>query len=234
VPAKSGEKGYALGLKPGQVVDEVWVTYNAQGAAALRRYDLETGKLLKAASIQGKHVFNDLAIAPAGAIYVTDTAEGSVYQLFPGTTAFKRIAPEHPFTAANGIAISDDGKLLYVSTWEDGIDVIKLGSGEVAPMTHPEDVCLAFIDGLYATHGSLVAIQNGPMLPRVVEFRLDQSHSRITTLKILERRNSAFDGITTGVIVDDELYYVANPQTDQQNDTRLRPLQIFSVLIAPR
>jgi streptogramin lyase len=234
VPAKDGETGYALGLKLGSAADEVWVTYNAQGAAALRCYDLETGKLMRTASIQGKHVFNDLAISPAGAVYVTDTAEGSVYQLLPGTTAFQRIAPKHPFTAANGIAISVDGQLLYVSTWEDGIDVIKLDSGEVAPVIHPEGVCLAFIDGLYATRGSLVAIQNGPMLPRIVEFRTDPSHSRITAMKVLERRNPAFDGITTGVIVGDDLYYVANPQTDKQNDTLLRPLQIFSVPITPR
>lgn len=140
--------------------------------ASLRCYDLKTGKLLRTASIRGKHVFNDLAISSTSAVYVTDTAEGSVYQLSPGKTAFQRIAPQHTFTAANGIALSADGRLLYVSTWEDGMDVIDLQTGTVAPMIHPDDVCLAFIDGLYAIDGSLVAIQNGPMLPRIVEFRM--------------------------------------------------------------
>ncbi len=231
---KDGERGYALGLKLNRNLDEVWVTYNTPKGAALRCYDLETGKLLRTASIEGKHVFNDLAISSISGVYVTDTAEGSVYELSPRTTVLQRIVPQHAFTAANGIAISGDGRLLYVSTWEDGIDVIDLHSGTVAPMIHPDDVCLAFIDGLYATQGSLVGIQNGPMLPRIVEFRMGANRSQITAMRVLERRNPAFDGVTTGVIVGKDLYYVANPQTDKQGGTDLRSLQIFSVPITSR
>lgn len=234
VTTKTGEEAYSLGLKLSRGADEVWATYNTADGAGLRCYDLETGKLLRTASIQGKHVFNDLAISSAESVYVTDTAEGSVYQLSFGKTAFERIAPQHAFTAANGIAISGDDRRLYVSTWEDGIDLIDLQSGTIAPMLHPDDVCLAFIDGLYANHGTLIAIQNGPMLPRIVEFRISANQSRITTVSVLERRNPAFDGITTGVIVGKDLYYVANPQTDKQNGISWRPLQIFSVRITNR
>lgn len=101
------------------------------------------------------------------------------------------------------------------------------------PMIHPEDIGLAFIDGLYATQGSLIAIQNGPMLPRIVEFGLSENRRQIVAMKILERRNPAFDGITTGVVVHNDLYYVANPQTDKQSAAEARPLQVFSVRIAP-
>jgi hypothetical protein len=107
------------------------------------------------------------------------------------------MAPQHTFTAANGIAISTDERVLYVSTWEDGIDVIDIQSGAVTPITHPDNVCLAFIDGLYATQRSLIAIQNGPMLPRIVEFRLSENGAQIVAMRILERRNATFDGITT-------------------------------------
>jgi hypothetical protein len=229
VPPNVGEKGFGLGLKLNRGVDEVWATYNGPDGASLRCYDLESGKLLRAASLHGKHVFNDLALSSTSAVYVTDTAEGSVYQLSPGTSALQRIAPQHTFTAANGIAISGDGRVLYVSTWQDGIDVIDLQSGAVAPMIHPDDICLAFIDGLYAMDGSLVAIQNGPMVPRIVEFTMDANHARITAMEVRERRNPAFDGITTGVIVGKDLYYVANPQTDKQGGRDMRPLRIFSV-----
>ncbi len=231
VTAEAGERGYALGLKLNRAADEVWATYNTPTGGGLRCYDLETGKLLRSASIEGKHVFNDLALSSVGSIYITDTAEGSVYRMSSGTSALARIAPQHTFTAANGIAISGDERRLYVSTWEDGIDVIDLQSGSIVPVMHPDHVCLAFIDGLYATYGSLIAIQNGPMLPRIVEFTMSASHSHITAIRVLERRNPAFDGITTGVIVGNDFYYVANPQTDKGNDTRWRPLQIFSVPI---
>ena len=234
VTPKTGEKGYVLGLKVNPSADQVWATSNTSERAGLRCYDLETGNLIRTASIQGKHVFNDLAISATGSVYVTDTAEGSVYQLSSGRTALERIAPQHTFTAANGIAISGDQRRLYVSTWEDGIDLIDIRSGVVASMIHPDDVCLAFIDGLYATHGGLIAIQNGPMLPRIVEFRTSANHSRITAIRVLERRNPAFDGITTGVIVGKDLYYVANPQADKQNGMDWRPLQIFSVPVPTR
>jgi hypothetical protein len=234
VTARAGEKSYALGLKLNQVADELWATYNTEEGAGLRCYDLETGKLLRSASIIGKHVFNDLAISSTRSVYVTDTAEGSIYRLTSGTTALERVAPQHTFTAANGIAISEDDRRLFVSTWEDGIDVLDLPSGSIAPMLHPDDVCLAFIDGLYATHGSLVAIQNGPMLPRIAEFRMNANQTQIMAMRVLERRNPAFDGITTGVIVGSNLYYVANPQTAKRGGAELRPLQIFSVSINPR
>lgn len=54
-------------------------------------------------------------------------------------------------------------------------------------------------------------------------------------MTVLERRNPLFDGITTGVVVGNELYYVANPQTDKadENDpAKLDPLQILAVKVA--
>ncbi len=229
----TAEEGYVLGLKVDRAAGAVWATNNTTGNAGLRCYDLETGKLRRTASIEGKHVFNDLALSSTGAVYVSDTADNSVYQLPPGTTTLQRMAPQHTFTAANGITISADERLLYVSTWEDGIDVIDLESGAVMPMIHPEDVCLAFIDGLYATQRSLIAIQNGLMLPRIVEFRLSDNRRQIVAMRVLERRNPAFDGITTGVVVRNDLWYVANPQTDKKSGGDLNPLQVFSVRIAP-
>jgi hypothetical protein len=76
-------------------------------------------------------------------------------------------------------------------------------------------ILLGYIDGLYAIKGSLVAIQNGPMVPRIVRFVLSSDGSKITDMKVLERRNPLFDGITTGVLVGDQLYYVPNNQLDK-------------------
>lgn len=228
-----GEEGYVLGLKIDGASGTVWATNNTPSGASLRRYDIETGKLQQTAYIEGKHVFNDLALSSTGTVYVSDTSEGSVYQLNSRTNTLRRMAPKHTFTAANGIAISADERMLYVSAWGDGIDVIDLQSGVVKPMLHPDNVCLAIIDGLYATEGSLIAIQNGPMLPRIVQFRLSENEQGIVGMTILERRNPAFDGITTGALVGNELYYVANPQTDKKDSATVRPLQVLGVRVAP-
>ena len=227
------EQGYALGLKADHISGKLWATANTPTGASLRRYDIETGKLEQAARIEGKHVFNDLALSSGGMVYVTDTAEGSVYQLDPRNNALRRIAPQRTFTGANGIAISRDDKMLYVSAWGDGIDVIDLRFESVLPIVHPNDVCLAFVDGLYATEGSLIAIQNGPILPRIVQFRLDRAGRNIVQMSTLERRNPSFDGVTTGALVDDYLYYVANPQIDNKGNVLLDPLKIFAVRVIP-
>lgn len=98
----------------------------------------------------------------------------------------------HRFEFANGIAISPSGRLLYVSTFPDGLTVL--------------DLCLASIDGLYFPKGSLIAIQNGFMNPRVVRLVLSCDLRRIETYDIVERRNPLFDGVTTGVIAKRRLF----------------------------
>jgi sugar lactone lactonase YvrE len=231
VTANATEKGYVLGLKVDHAADAVWATNNTNGSANLRCYDLANGKLRRTASIQGKHVFNDLTISSNGVVYVTDTAEGSVYRLPLGTSKPQRIAPRHTFTAANGIAMSPDERLLYISAWENGVDVIDLQTETAIPLGHPDNICLAFIDGLYASERNLIAIQNGPMSPRIVQFTLNENRLQIAKMKVLERRNPAFDGITTGVVVRNDFYYVANPQTDKASSAEPNPLQVFSLSI---
>src|SRR5437868_13741632 len=83
----------------------VWGS-NRMAAESLRQYDLQTGKVRRTAQIEGKHVFNHLALASSGAVYVTDTTGGAVYQLDSQTSALRKVASDHIFTAANGIAMS--------------------------------------------------------------------------------------------------------------------------------
>ena len=230
-PPAGEEQAYILGLKINKSANAIWATTNTPSAASLRRYNIETGNLEQTAQLEGKHVFNDLAISTTGVVYVTDTSEGSVYQLNPKTKKLRRVAPDHTFTAANGIALSPDETTIYVSAWGDGIDSIDLHSESVTPLPHPGHVSLAFIDGFYATKGSLIAIQNGPMLPRIVQFSLNTSGRKIVAMTVLERRNPSFDGLTTGALAGNQLYYLANPQIDKKNSGHLNPLQILAVRV---
>ncbi len=227
------QPGYVLGLKIDKRSGALWTTSNSSSRASLKRYDIETGKLEQTVQLDGKHVFNDLAVSSSGVVYVSDTREGSVYEMNIRTSKLRKVAAEHQFTAANGIALSPDEKMLYVSAWKDGIDVIDLQSESVKAIVHPANVCLAFIDGLYETEGNLLAIQNGPVSPRIVQFRLAKNGREIVDMVTLERRNPSFDGITTGALVNNWLYYVANPQTDKKNSPKLNPFQIFAVEVHP-
>jgi hypothetical protein len=57
-----------------------------------------------------------------------------------------------------------------------------------------------------------VGIQNGLDPHRVTRFRLDAGLEHITEVAVLERGNPHFDEPTLGVVVGDDLYYVANSQ----------------------
>ena len=102
-------------------------------------------------AVGGGHNFNDLAIAPAGDVYLTDTRAGVVWYLAKGAADLTKLPGRFEF--ANGIALSPGGGLLYVSTFPDGISVVDLKTHMVKPIARPPDLCLATIDGLCSSFG---------------------------------------------------------------------------------
>jgi sugar lactone lactonase YvrE len=216
--------GVVLGLKVRN--DGLWLLNNSVEDSALIHYDLASARAIHSYHVPGKgHNLNDLAFASSGEIYLTDTPAGAVWRLGNGSSDLVRLPGK--FVAANGIALSPDGGLLYVSTFPDGITVVDLKTGVARPIVHPEDLCLATIDGLYFHDGGLIAIQNGFMTPRVVRLALTRDLRAIERVKVLERRNPLFEGITTGVVDSGDFFYMANIQDDKT--TGFNPITILKL-----
>ena len=193
----------------------LWVLNNSDQESALIHYDLASAEVIRIYAVAGPgHSFNDLAFAPAGDLYLTDTRAGAVWHLANGAADLTKLPGRFEF--ANGITVSADGSLLYVSTFPDGISVVDLKTQTAAPVAHPGDLCLATIDGLYFYRGALIAIQNAFMTPRVVRLVLSRDLRAIERFEVLERRNPLFDGITTGVIAGGDFFYMANVQDDKK------------------
>ena len=206
--------GTVLGLKVHG--DGLWLLSNSDAESALIHYDLASARMIRSYPAPGPgHNLNDLTIAPSGEVYLTDTRAGAVWRLANNAAALSRIPGQ--FRAANGIAVSPGNRTLYVSTFPDGITVVDLATGSSAPIARPANITLAYIDGLYFYRGALIAIQNGFMNPRVVRFTLDRSLRTIARLEVLERRNTLFNGVTTGVIASSSFFYMANIQDDKQS-----------------
>ena len=159
----------------------------------------------------GKHLFNDLAVARDGELYLTDSEEGSVYRLRPRAESLEIFAPPGRFIYPNGIALSADGRFLYVAN-EPGIVVFDRAGGRSFPLAAPPGVALAPVDGLSYHRGALVAIQNGAEPHRVALFTLSASGDRVTAGRVLERGNPLFEIPTTGAVAGDVYYYLANSQ----------------------
>jgi hypothetical protein len=190
--------------------------------------DLRTGAILRAydaPDTSRQHLLNDLAVVPDGSVYVTDNRANVIYHVRPGADSLETFAEPDPsrFTAPNGIAVSGDGQSLYVAFLE-GIARLDLATRRMEYLPTPRDVSTAGIDGLYWYRGDLVAVQNPARLRRVVRFRLDDAGNAVVGADVLERGDAMLGIPTTGTVVGDRFYYVANSQIDRlADDDRLRP-----------
>jgi hypothetical protein len=69
--------------------------------------------------------------------------------------------------------------------------------------------------------------QTTALTPRVVRFTLTHDLRGIERFDVLERRNPSFGGVTTGVVVGGEFFYMANIQDDKK--TSFNPIAILKL-----
>jgi hypothetical protein len=181
------------------------------------------------------HLFNDLVITREGAVLLTDSEAGRVYRLAHPADSLRvwLQPPGDAFSYPNGIALAHDERTVYVAHVE-GVSAIDVDTRAARLLRPPAGHTLTGFDGLYAVGRTLVGIQNaGVKLDRVVAFRVT-ADGEVAEVRDLERRHPAYDIPTTGAIVGDTLYYVANSQLDRLpasgRDAPQRPLEPVVVL----
>ncbi len=81
---------------------------------AVIRYELKSGRLLDRLAAPAAMQLNDLAIAPDGTLYVTDSASGTLFRKQPAEKALAPFGKKGGLPGANGIALAPDGAL-YVA-----------------------------------------------------------------------------------------------------------------------
>jgi sugar lactone lactonase YvrE len=206
------------------------------GYSGVFKYDLATKKLIRKYVLDNKpqgHLLNDLAINSRGDVFITDSATGAVYMISQQKDELELLVQPGKFIYPNGITLSNDEKRLFVADWSKGISVISIDSRTVVPLSHPENVTLAGIDGLYFYENSLIAVQNGPNPARVVRFLLNADMNRVESANTIESNNTLFSIPTTGVIIGGTFYYIANSHIDVYKDgvftsvEKLRPVTIL-------
>lgn len=157
------------------------------------------------------HLFNDLVVGRDGAVYFTDSEGGAVWALLPKASDLRLLhrAPPQRFAYPNGIAFLPDQRGLLVAHWQ-GLLTIELPSGKVADVRAANDSAVSRIDGLYSVCSGYVGIQNMANPSKVIGFRIEGGSAR--EVRELERARPDFRGPTTGAVVGDTLFYVANAQ----------------------
>ena len=209
------------------VVDSARRAAGVEFETRLFAFDLGSGRRLVTLVPRDtrSHAFNDLVVTRGGDVYVTDTDEGSVYRVRAGVDTLERFVRPDParFNYANGIALSADEARLYIA-YAEGIAGLDIATRRIRHLTVPATITTASVDGLYWHDGSLIAVQMASSVERVVRFALDRSGWSVLRADVLERAHPAYRNPTTGVIIGDSLFYVANPGWDRlEDDGNLKP-----------
>ncbi len=191
------------GLEESRVGETSVFCINLDSERVERRWDLS--------NTDAVHAFNDIVIATDGRAWMSDTDTGAIYTIAPGGDLEVFMGPQTA-RGGNGIVLSADETLLYVSQYGIDIVVVDLDRKTTAPIDCPDDVVVCGIDGLYLHNGSLVAVQNYLGMQQVTQFVLSGDGRGIVTANIAARQHPRFSDPTTGAFIGNEFYVIANSQ----------------------
>ena len=206
------------------------------GKAGVFEFDLASGKLLQKYILPqsaGVHRLSSLVVGKDGAVYAADGARKEIYKL--DGNALKLLISNPRLTAITALALSDDGKTLYLADFVMGIfgfDLTKSTAFELA--YNPAKLVLGGINGLNWYDGNLVAIEGGMVPRRVMRLKISDDGRSIVGVMPLDVTQPAFANLGQGAVVDDGLYFVANRQDalyDKNgvltDTTQLEPTHVF-------
>lgn len=197
------------GYTPGDSAIAAVVLLRISDGAVERRWDL-------APSSRG-HVLGDLAIGPAGEVYVTDSSDPVLYVLPPGVDSLRPL--RHPlFRSLQGVAPAPGGEALYLADYSHGLLRVDLATGGVVRLDDAPHSTSLGCDGLAWDRGALICVQNGVAPPRIMRFVLDETGGRIVRAEVLDRNLPIADEPTIGTMVGSSFVYVANSQWEKYSN----------------
>lgn len=197
------------------------------GLTGVMAFELDEGARVRECWLDERpveHFFNDLALADDGDVYVSDSATNAIYRLPGGECRLERVIQDGRMSFPNGIALSDDERLLYVAHIE-GLSVVELSTGRRTALAVPPDTSVNSMDGLVRDGADLIGIQPSANLARVLRIRLDESGTAIREVTTVSAPPPPGLSPTTGMVVGDHYYFVASVIDPEVTDRRARILR---------
>lgn len=205
------------------------------GKAGVFKFQLSTGKLIDKYILggAGANTLSSITVGKGGQMFAADGVRNLIYTI--DGKALKVIANDPHLTSIRGLAVSDDGKLLYFADYQLGLFGVHLGTGTgFAVDYNSESLVLGGIDGLYWYDGTLVAIENGMTPKRVIRLTLSPEGRSIIKVMPIDVANPAFEVPTYGAVAGDQLYFIANSQKglygqygELKSGAQPKPVQVF-------
>ena len=177
------------------------------GKSEILKIDIKTKQVIKAFTVNGKHVFGDLIVAANGVVYVSDSDKPIVYKI-DNDAMTEFISFEKDGFNLQGLALNKQQDKLFIADYLKGIAVIDLASKTKTWLSFPEVISAKGIDGLIFHDATLIAIQNGVKPIRVTELKLKEN--QISNFKILDNNRPEFDEPALATLVGNTVYFFAN------------------------
>lgn len=198
--------------------------------AGIFKFDLNTGDLIQKFTYKKKgevHFINDLAINEQnGDVYFTHMFSDHAIYKIPWNGRPELILHSAAIPYPNGIALTDNRRSLFVAH-DNGISKIDLASKKITELSIPvgSDISKkASIDGLYYYQWKLIGVHPGTST--VSRMDLNTAGDGLSKVEVLEQHHPMMMNPTTGVLVGNELYYIANAQFGSFNeDGTLWPME---------
>jgi sugar lactone lactonase YvrE len=179
--------------------------------SALVAIDTTTGRVRGSYPVPAdghKHLLGDLVLSADGSIYATDSLSPAIWRLAPGGAALEPWLGNEDFLNLQGLALSSDGGMLYVTDYANGIWRINVATKQVALLTAPPNATFFGIDGLYAVPGGLLAVQNGVHPQRVLHIEPRAAGPSPTRLAAAGR--PGMTDLALGQVCNGRFHFVGN------------------------
>lgn len=185
-------------------------TKEMEGKNEILKIDIKTKKVIKRYTVEGNHVFGDLAISKNGTVYISDSVEPHIYKIENETVLLWKDLKGEAFNL-QGITFNKEESKLFIADYFTGIMVISMKNNfQFSRLIAPEGTSKKGIDGLAYYNNALFAIQNGTVPIRILKFQLNTSNTQITNFYVLDNNRSVFNEPALATISKGKMYFFAN------------------------
>jgi hypothetical protein len=189
---------------------DLWVASAApaDGAGTLHKLQLVSGRPLRSFPVAAELepvTLVDLAVTPAGAVLVLDSAGQQLLVLRSGAPSLERLLRIDAKEPASLAAGGDEG-IAYVAH-RDGVSRIDLRARTATKVAAPRSVSLAHLERIRWRRQALIAIRvDDDGSRRIIRFELSANGRAVTQATTLE--GSATAGQTFVTISGDDVFYL--------------------------
>jgi len=180
------------------------------GRSAILKYDLNTAELVQSFESDSLTNVGDVTISSSGDVYFTDGSINRVFKIRHGSDTIEKAWESPLWWNLQGLTFNESESVLYVADYVTGLYRIDIQKNDIVPlMSHNWKT--KGTDGLYRINNRLILIQNGTFPKRLASIELNANGEAMTeSYTILDQNRAEITEPTLGVVVNNNLVYIAN------------------------